>query len=340
MARSEKPVIRVRSLARPLRAMGRAQEGAEPKADQTASHRKELAHERLRWIDIPRPTQEDVEALGREFGFHPLVLDDVLSRVQRPKLDDYDDYLFIVLHFPIFNAKEGVSVASEVDFFLGPDYVITTHNGELKPLLGMWARAEEDERARAEYMGGSAEMLLYHIVDRLTNYLFPMMRRIDINLDRLDERIFRDRAGRAVRELSDYRRDVISLRRIIRPNMSVINILESGRASLLSEEMEPYWSDISDHFTRVWDMLVEFKDEVEGLDDTFNTLYSYRTNETLRALTIISVILLPLTLISGIYGMNVRLPFEHDPHAFGYIVASMVVIALVMLAFFRHKGWF
>lgn len=301
--------------------------------------RRELAHGGLRWIDIQNPRREDIEALGEEFGFHPLVLDDCLSPVQRPKLDDYKTYLFMVLHFPIFNRLERVAFPSEVDLFLGPDYVITIHKGELKPLLRFWTRLEEDGAAREEYMAGSAELLLYQILDRLTNYLFPIMNRIDENLDRLDDRVFRGDAGRAVRDLAAYRRDLISLRRIIRPDMLVVSILEHGRTSLLQPEMSPYWSDISDHFTRVWDMLQEFKDEIEGLDDTFNTLYSYRTNETLRTLTIISVILLPLTLITGVWGMNVPLPFAEHPHAFAVILSLMIVLTTSMLVFFRRKGW-
>lgn len=340
MARTQRPAIRVRSLARPLRAIGRRPAGHPAQPEVHAGNRPELEYNGLRWIDIPRrPARAEVDELGEQFGFHPLVLDDVLSRVQRPKLDDYDTYLFIVMHLPIFDRVERVAVASEVDLFLGPDYVITIHHGELKPLLRFWARLEEDEDARAEYMGGSAELLLYHIVDRLTNYLFPIMTRIDQNLDRLDDRIFRGDARRAVRDLATYRRDLISLRRIIRPGMLVVSTLENGRASLLNEDLQPYWSDIADHFDRVWDMLGEFKEEIEGFDDTFNTLYSYRINETLRALTIISVILLPLTFISGIYGMNIRLPFEKHPHAFSLIIGMMVLLAVSMLMYFRRRHW-
>ncbi len=348
MARAEEqPTTRVRNLARPLQVIARRQNGRTPIPERRTGNRRELEHNGLRWIDIQHPTKADVDALGEQFDFHPLVLDDVLSPVQRPKLDDYERYIFLVTHFPRFNPREHIAMTSEVDFFLGPDYVITIHgvgrSDDLPPLLNLWTQMEESESMRAEYMGGSAELLLYHILDRLTNYLFPMMTRIDQNIDQLDARIFHGNASRAVRDLSNYRRDLISLRRIIRPDMLVISLLENGRASQLSEEMQPYWSDISDHFTRVWDMLTEFKEELEGLDDTFNTLYSYRTTETLRALTLISVILLPLTLISGIYGMNVRLPTIGNPEdslaTFLSIIGGMVLVSVTLLAFFRRKGW-
>jgi len=311
-----------------------------PQPESLGDRWREIEHNGLRWIDLRgRITDADAEALGKRFDFHPLAVDDISSRVQRPKLDDYDDYLFLVMHFPKFNREEGVAEPREVDFFLGPDYVITLHDGTLPPLLRFRARLEEDEDARTEYMGGGAEMLLYHILDRLTNYLFPIMTRIDHNLDELDTRIFRGDARRAVRELATYRRDIISLRRIIRPGMLVVSILENGRASLLDRELEPYWGDIADHFGRVWDMLGEFKEEVEGFDDTFNTLYSYRTNETLRALTLISVIILPLSLITGVYGMNVALPSEANTHVFSYIMIFMLMLTIAMLVFFRRKGW-
>lgn len=343
MARPERgSPSRVRTLARPLQVIGRRQSGRVADPEDALDRRRELVHGNLRWIDIQNATQADTDDLGAEFDFHPLVLDDVLSRVQRPKLDNYERYLFIVMHFPRFNTRERIAITKEIDFFLGPDYIITVHNGELPPLGNFWTSVAENLDLRAEYMGGSAELLLYHILDRLTNYLFPMMTRIDKNLDQLDERIFHGSASRAVRDVGDYRRDLISLRRIIRPDMLVVSQLENGRAVLLSEDMQPYWSDIADHFTSVWDMLAEFKEEVESLDDTFNTLYSYRTNETLRALTLISVILLPLTLISGIYGMNVPLPFDGQNGSlvtFIAIVTLMIVIASAMLLFFRRKGW-
>ncbi len=341
MARTERRAARVRSLALPLRAFARRQNGhiSPPEVQVEPDSRQEIAFGDLRWIDIRHPTRADMDDLGREFDFHPLALDDCLSRVQRPKVDDYETYLFIVMHFPRFNRVERVAEAKEVDFFLGPDYVITVHKGELPPLLRFWARLEDDENARQQYMSGGPQLLLYHIVDRLTDYLFPIMTRIDQNLDTLDDRIFRPDARKAVRDLAAYRRDLISLRRIIRPDMLVVSTLENGRASLLEEEMAPYWGDISDHFARVWEMLVEFKDEVEGMDDTFNTLYSYRTNETLRALTIISVMLLPLTLISGIYGMNVKLPFQEHLHAFSMVTGSMLLVVVVLLTFFRRKDW-
>lgn len=347
VARTEKRNIRVRGLVRPLRIITRRNNGHSILPDTRVGDQCELEYNGLRWIDIRldpnRPDQTVVDKLGERFGFHELALDDILSKVQRPKLDDYDTYLFLVMHFPRFNRVEKVAESSEVDFFLGPDYVITIHSGDLPPLLRMWARLEADEEARVEYMDRGAELLLYHIVDGLTNYLFPMMNRIDKNLDRLDGRIFGDRPRGAVRDLATYRRDIISLRRIIRPGMLVVSTLENGRASLLNEEFEPYWSDIADHFDRIWDMLGEFKEEVEAFDDTFNTLYSYQTNETLRALTLISVILLPLTLITGFFGMNVPLPFglgdESNYFSFFFIAAAMMMLSAAMLWFFRRKGW-
>jgi len=334
---------RIRSFAGPLRNIAKRGETASPPIGfDLREKRREIKYKGLRWIDIHRPTLEDITYLEQEFGFHPLALDDVMSKIQRPKLDDYTTYIFLVLHFPIYDPSERVAVPSEVDFFMGKDYVVSVHDGQLKPLLSMWARAEEDEESREHYMSQGAEMLLYHIIDRLTNYLFPMMTRIDQKLDLLDERIFRGDPRRAVRDLADYRHDIISIRRIIRPDMLVISQLENGRAAVLAESMQPYWGDVLDHFQKVWDMLGEFRELVETFDDTFNTLYSYRTNETLRILTIISVLLLPLTLISGIWGMNIPLPFQPEfgdnPYSFLAIVILMIVTVLALILAFRRKG--
>lgn len=340
MARAQSPGIRVRRLAIPLRGIGKQETPVTTVPETQPVNWREIEYNGLRWIDIEKPGQDNLAMLSEQFGFHELVLDDLLSRIQRPKLDDYDDYLFLVTHFPRFDPKEKVSVASEVDFFLGRDYVITGHSGDLLTLTGLFARLEEDDDLRTEYMGEGSEMLLYRIFDRLTNYLFPIMNKIDKNLDDLEERIFSSNTTNAVQTLARYRRDIISLRRIIRPNMLVISMLENGRASILNkEEMDQYWGDIADHFDRVWDNLGEFKEQVEGFNDTFNTLYSFRINDTLRALTIISVILLPLTLITGLFGMNVPYPHEHDPVSFWAILLGMFVIAVLMLVFFWRKRW-
>jgi len=286
---------------------------------------------KITWVNIERPTRDEIEWLRQNYPFHPLHLDDCLSKIQRPKIDEYDDYLFIVLHFPVFNRMARVTVASEVDIFVGPDYFVTVHAGDIKPLRRMFQECFGNPTVRHELMGKSTGYLLYRAVDRLVDYCFPILNKIDANIEAVEDTIFEEDIRQTVRDISVIRRDIINFRRIIKPQMPVIASLEHKEMPFLQEDLEAYFGDISDHVAKIWDILEDYKEVVEGLADTNDSLTSHRLNEVMKTLTTISVIILPLTLVSGVYGMNIPLPVQEDPGAFALIMGAMVMIALGML---------
>lgn len=328
-----------RVLRFPLRAHVAARPIAAPPEPEAAPRVTELEHAGLRLVTIERAQRADVEQLGEQFGFHPLALEDVLSRIQRPKIDEYDGYLFIVIQLPVFDHSEDVSVPSELDCFLGPDYLVIAHAGDLKRLNRVLERLQEEPALREEWMTRGAEHLLYRILDALVTSIFTMVTRIDRKLERLEDEVFKGDPRRVVGELARARRDVIAMRRIIQPNTAVIARLEGAKLAGLHEEMGPYWGDVSDGLRRLWDDLAEFKEIVEALDASYSTLYSFRTNEALKLLTVISTVMLPLTLVSGVYGMNVGLPGAEEPWVFAVIVLAMLLIFGTMLGYFRWKRW-
>ncbi|MDQ3930831.1 MAG: magnesium/cobalt transporter CorA [Chloroflexota bacterium] len=300
---------------------------------------RQLSLGALTWVDIVRPTEAEIEWLRRRYNFHPLHLDDTLSKIQRPKIDDTDEYTFIVMHFPVYSRLVRVTAPSEVDIFLGPNYVITVHGGNLKPLSRFFEQCQADAALREKVMGRSVGYLLYQIVDKLVDYCFPILNKIDQNIERVDEDIFEDRVRHTVLEISIIRRDIIAFRRIIKPLLPVITSLERKNRPILNEDMEEYFGDIVDHLNKIWDTLEDYKEVIEGLSDTITSLTNNRINDIIKVLTIISVILLPLTLISGIYGMNIRLPAQDSPYAFEVVLGSMVLVIMAMLAFFRWRKW-
>jgi magnesium transporter len=311
-------------------------------APQTVSRRANIqmvTHAGLTWVDITHPGNLEIEWLAQNYGFHPLHLDDTLSKIQRPKVDDADDYMFLVLHFPLYSKLVRVTTPSEVDIFVGSNYVITVHSGALKPLVRLFKQCQDDPSMRAASMGRSAGYLLYLIIDKLVDSCFPILNKIDVNIEHVEDQIFQEKVRQTVHEISIIRRDVIAFRRIIKPLVPVIASLERKHRPFLNEEMEEYFGDISDHLSKIWDTLEDYKEVIEGLSDTLNSLTSNRINEIIKVLTMISVILLPLTLISGIYGMNIRLPAENDPLAFEIVIGVMVVVIIGMLAFFRWRKW-
>jgi magnesium transporter len=188
-------------------------------------------------------------------------------------------------------------------------------------------------------MGRGSGWLLYRIIDRLVDYLFPILAKIDANIETIEDMTFGRDVLRTVQEISIVRRDLVAMRRIIRPQLGVVAALERKDLPWLRLDEEAFFGDIHDHLAKAWDTLEDFKDVVTNLSEANDSLTSHRTNEVIRVLTIISVIMLPLTLVSGIYGMNVRLPFEENQYAFVVVLLLMVGVASSMLALFRWRGW-
>jgi magnesium transporter len=298
-----------------------------------------VEHGGLRWINIERPGPLDQAWLEEHFEFHPLDYEDVRSRNQRPKIDEYDDYLFIVLHFPVFDKSVGRLNTGELDMFVGPDYLITMPNVPLQPVEYLFERCRTNEQFREELFSKGPGYLLYRIVDSSFDYCFPMLRKMGNKLDRLETELFEGRSEDIVRDLSNVKQEIINFRKIIRPQRSVLRDLERTKQRYMAEELEVYFDDIIDASERIWDMLENFKEVVTGLEDTNESLISHRLNDVLRVLTAFSVVLLPLTLIASIWGMNVHVPGEGSVQAFWIIVGAMVVLLAGMLGYFRHRRW-
>ncbi len=298
-----------------------------------------VEHGGLRWINIERPGPVDRAWLEEHFEFHPLDYEDVASRNQRPKIDEYEDYLFIVLHFPVFDKAVGRLNAGELDIFIGPDYLITLPNTALKPVEYLFERCRASEEFRENLFSKGTGFLLYKIVDECFDYCFPMLRKMGNKLDRIEEEIFEGRSDEIVREISNAKQEIVGFRKIIRPQRSVLGDLEHHKQRYLAEDMDVYFDDVVDASERIWDMLENYKEVVEALEETNESVLSHRVNDVLKALTAISVVVLPLTLVASIWGMNVGVPGEGSRTAFWVIVACMLALLAAMLAFFRSRKW-
>src|SRR5437764_9154022 len=296
-----------------------------------------VEHDGLRWINIERPGPLDQAWIEEHFEFHPLDYEDVRSRNQRPKIDVYDDYLFIVLHFPVFDKQVGRLSTGELDIFVGPDFLITMPNVPLQPVEYLFERCRSNEQVREELFSKGSGYLLYKVVDSSFDYCFPMLRKIGNKLDRIEGEIFEGRAEEVVRDISNVKQEIINFRKIIRPQRPVLRDLERTKQRYMAEDMEIYFDDIIDAAERIWDMLENYKEVVEALESTNESVISHRLNDSLRVLTAFSVVLLPLTLIASIWGMNVAVPGRGSIHAFWIIVGVMVVILVGSISYFRHR---
>jgi magnesium transporter len=300
-----------------------------------------LTHNAITWTNITKATATDMEQLRQQFPFfHPLDLEDCLSATERPKIDEYDNYLFIVMHFPVFNKATRRLGRSEVDVFVGRGFLVTVSDGTLKPLAEDFENSEIDEGIRGQFMGRGSYYLLYMLIDDLVDYCFPILDKENHNVLDIEERIFDVNAREMVREISILRRNLLNFRSTIKPQMKIITSLERKDWEFLRGDLEVYWGDVSDHAVQIWERLEDLWEVVEGLSTTLESLTSQRINEVMKVLTIFSVIMLPLSVISGIYGMNLRqLPLASHPLSFAIIIGIMASIVVGMLAYFSRKGW-
>ena len=310
-----------------------------PAPERTQPRIERISHAGIEWIHIEEPSALERAWLAEHFDFHALDIEDVMSRNQRPKIDEYPDYLFIVLHFPIFDKQVGRLNAGELDLFVGPDFIITLPNQPLKPAQYLFERCRTNEEIREQLFSKGTGYLLYQIVDQAVDYCFPMLRKIGNKLEQLEEEIFVGRGEEIVRDISNVKQEIINFRKIIRPQRPVLRDLERTKQRYMREELEVYFDDIVDASERIWDMLENYKEVVVALDETNESVISHRVNEILRVLTAISVIVLPLTFIASLWGMNVGVPGEGDQTAFWIITGVMVGILVGMVAFFRRRGW-
>jgi magnesium transporter len=294
----------------------------------------------LRWINIDEPRLADRQWLLDNFGFHPRDLEDVASHNQRPKVDEYEDYLFLVMQFPRFDKEAGRLHAAELDIFIGPDFVITLPNEVVLPLPAMFERAQANPEVREQLMSKGSGYLLYEILDRCVDAGFPMLGQIGRKLRRLEDDIFEGgRSAEIVREISNAKQEIINFRSVIRPQRAVFRALERAKQRYLTDELDIYFDDLTDASERIWDVLENFKEIVEGLESTNESVLSHRLNDAFRVLTAVSVILLPLTLVASIFGMNVHFPGETTPEAFWTILIFMAIILIAMIIYFRRRGW-
>ena len=294
---------------------------------------------KITWINVEKPTSSDMEYLAKNYLFNLFDLEDCLSRIERPKIDEYENYLFLVLHFPVFKQESRVTTSSQVSIFIGEDFLVTVHTGDLKTLAKLFDDCQLNERAREEHMARSSGYLLYRILDRLVDYCFPILNRVIANIEAAEDRLFSEPARDTVQEISVLRRDVMSYRRIIRHQPAILKSLEVREYPFLREDLDVYFGDIGDHIGTIRETLEEYKEVVEGLNATSDSLFSHRTNEVMKMLTVLGTILLPLLVISGIYGMNVSLPFDDSSFAFPLIILFTLCISGGMLAYFRNRRW-
>jgi magnesium transporter len=300
-----------------------------------------ITYKDLTWVNIEQPAKRETEYLAQHYPFHPLDLDDCLSRIQRPKIDEYKDYLFLVLHFPIYNKATRVATHTQVSVFIGGKYLITLHTGQLKPLVTLFRKCQIDDEARQEYLGQSPGYLLYRIIDRLVDAYFPILDKILSLMEDVEDTVF-DEKVESAQELAILRRDIITQRRIVFPMRTVIAMMESKLDRFTKTDRSVYFGDLMDHMNKICETLDECKEVIEVFKDADFVLSAEYVNRIVRIMTILATIMLPFLVGSSIYGMNIHLPGGLTSGSFLSFIVLVVLMALItagMLYFFHRKRW-
>lgn len=301
---------------------------------------QEIAFQNNRWIHITEPDQDMIGFLSENFHFHPLDLEDVLSKVQYPKIDAYKDYLFIILQFPVYESGRKIYKRSELDIFFGKDYIITIANKDLTPLHNFFETCRLDNLARERFMGRGTTMLLYEVIDAMMDYVFPIINQKNDLIFQLEEEIFETPELKdMIQQIMVLKRNIINVRRILHPQRGILMDLGSKHHNFIPQEYAIYFDDVVDKKDKIINQLDTALAYVDVLEDANEALITRSTNKVLKVLAIFSVIPLPLTLLLNYYGMNVNLPFQSDPNILTYINAALLSITAVMIFVFAKMRW-
>ena len=293
---------------------------------------------RLKWQNIPAPSDEDLEYLENTYHFHPLDLEECRQINQRSKIDIYDDYYFMILHFPVFDRQNRFTKTREVKIFWGEDFLISVGKSHWV-VDDLFNKAMEKDKKDEDLEIGTSDAILYLILEKLMNETIYLLRKVGLELELIGRDLFNSRAQRTIERLSVTRKNIILLNTMLKPQLRVFNKFESGVVKGFADNMEDYWGNILDYYNRMWDMTEDFGELIEGLSTTFDSMQTNKTNEIMKILTLISSIVLPLTFLTGVYGMNVLLPMADNNLAFWIIMGVMIVLIVSMLLFFRRKKW-
>ncbi len=302
------------------------------------------------WIDMQNPDRLDVEELAKKYNFNALNIEDCMTKSELPKLDSYDDHFFVILQFPPISPKVGMAKNSQLSIFFGKEFLVTVHQGDLKPLTSLveLCITGSDEQRKGRLLGKSTGLLLHEITDMLVDDLLHTSRRIIANLDDLEDGVF-DQRKSVARSIALLRREINQLRRIANPlKRWVLEIAKNvKRFTDEGEDLGLFFDDVIDHIDKVIETLEESRETMEIYKDTDFVLSTEKTNKVLAVLTIIFTLAIPATVIGTFYGMNVNLPGGADVQwmVFGeYTTFILVILAssipvVLMFAYFRRLGW-
>ncbi len=290
------------------------------------------------WYDIEAPTPKDTETLRTELGFHPLALEDAISAHQKPKIDTYESYYFLVFYSVEYDSKNDSAVhMKQIALFIGQNYLVTIHPEpvtEIEETLTRW-------RKNQAVVGSTVGAVVYALLDAIVDHYFPVIDEVTDQVEAVEQQIFENFKEDALQKVFALKKDLMLLRRIISPSRDVLNMMLHRDMPIFDRETVVYIQDIYDHVVRVTDTIDTYRDLLSNVLDAYLSMTSNRMNQTMRVLTSSSIILMSMALIAGIYGMNFKfLPELEWAHGYLFAICLMLGIGTTLVLFFHRRGWF
>lgn len=291
------------------------------------------------WLDVEAPDEWTLALLGEAFELHPLAIEDCLHGEQRPHIDPYDNHVFMVIYAPVLNEDRSFVGTRELAMFCSSKFLITIHHEAIETLQQLHARCNRDTE---NVLGRGMDHLLHMMVDGIMDAYQPLLDRLESEATQLEDEAVFDPQDDILERISGFRSELLQVRRYLAPQREALSQLARGEYAFIGKNVRPYFRDVLDHLIRITEDIELCRDQVSAARELFMSSISQRTNETMKMLTIFASIMLPLTLISGIYGMNFAhlWPASEDPYGFWLVIGGMGVVAGVFLVLLRRWGWF
>jgi magnesium transporter len=294
---------------------------------------KNLKTSKRIWIDVTDPTKSDLEKIGRTFSIHQLTLEDVSKTGNRVKIEQFKEYLFIITYGMESGKKEPIGF--QTNFILGKNFLLTVHKGEIQSYESL----KNDRNLMHSLLSKGPDFLMHHLMDMETDFYFPVLDEIEDQIDELEEEVYRNIDHRVLGRLFRLKRQLLGIRKRVSPQKEVVLMLTQKSFPFISGEASAYYRDIYDHIIRINESIDDYREILSNTLEVHLSLVSNRMNEVMKALTIVATIMLPLTVLTGIYGMNLNIPESHFDDMYYIVLFLMAIIAVAMAFYFRRKRW-
>lgn len=301
---------------------------------------KKITNNNITWIDIENPTQKDLDQLKKEFNLHPFIINKFLPTIHRPEIEEYPDQLFIAMHFPIYNPKNKETKTVEIDFIVTPNALITSHKDLVPDLETFFNDSKLQEHYKNQYFKSSGYLLL-GLLDWLIDSCLPMLDNISEKIEEIEENTFKGKEKEMLLEIAMVKKDLINFRKAVKPQRSVLEILGKKSIRLFGQESKPLAQEVVGSVIRVWNSLENHRELINSIEQTNNSLLSYKLSDIMKFLTVVSFITFPLSVIVGFFGMNIFDNIQIIQHPFAWIVilVFMVTTITIMVLYFKKKKW-